>query len=90
MRAAGWTRRDVQTFLVEHCRRRVADLRRAGRLPGELQPGDETTWRYGFEAPDDVLIVCAGGAGSWSAVLPGWGKKWTRAITTRIRGGATR
>lgn len=90
MRAAGWTRRDVQTFLLEHCRRRVADLKRAGRLPGALQSGDETTWRYGFEAPDDVLIVCAGGAGSWSAVLPGWGKKWTRAITTRIRGGATR
>jgi hypothetical protein len=87
VRAHGWSRRDVQTFLVEHCRRPVADLKRAGRLPGELQPGDETTWRYAFDAPDDLLLVCAGGAGSWSAVLPGWGKKWTRAITTRIRGG---
>jgi len=84
MRANGWSRRDVQTFLVEHCRRRVADLRRAARLPGEMQPEDESTWRHGFESPDDLLIVCAGGAGSWSAVLPGWGKKWTRAITTRI------
>jgi hypothetical protein len=84
MRANRWSRRDAQTFLVEHCRRRVADLKRAARLPGDITPDDETTWRYGFESPDDVLIVCAGGAGSWSAVLPGWGKKWTRAITTRI------
>ena len=84
MRANRWTRRDVQTFLVEHSRRRVADLKRAGRLPGDIAPEDETTWRRGFESAEDVLIVCAGGAGSWSAVLPGWGKKWTRAITTRI------
>jgi hypothetical protein len=84
MRGSGWSRRDVQSFLVEHCRRRVADLKRAGRLPGAIEPGDETTWRHAFEAPEDLLIVCAGGAGSWSAMLPGWGKKWTRAITTRI------
>jgi hypothetical protein len=84
MRAHRWSRRDVQTFLVEHCRRPVADLKRAARLLGEITLEDETTWRYGFESPDDVLVVCAGGAGSWSAVLPGWGKKWTRAITTRI------
>jgi hypothetical protein len=84
MRANLWSRGDVQTFLMEHCRRRVADLKRAARLPGEIMPEDETTWRHAFESPDDLLIVCAGGAGSWSAVLPGWGKKWTRAITTRI------
>jgi len=84
MRANRWSRRDAQTFLIEHCRRRVADLKRAARLPGDITPEDETTWRHGFESPEDLLIVCAGGAGSWSAVLPGWGKKWTRAITTRI------
>jgi hypothetical protein len=84
MRSSGWSRRDVQTFLVEHARRRVADFKRAGRLTGAIEPGDETTWRRVYQSPDDILIVCAGGAGSWSACLPGWGKKWTRAITTRI------
>jgi hypothetical protein len=84
MRAHGWSRRDVQQFLVEHARCRVADLKRAGRLPGEPTAADETTWRRAFDSPDDVLIACAGGAGSWSAVLPGWGKKWTRSITTAI------
>jgi hypothetical protein len=34
---------------------------------------------------NETLIAFAGGrAGSWSACLPGWGTKWTRAVTTRI------
>src|SRR5216684_4089404 len=85
LRQSGWARRDVQRFLIEHTRRRVADLKRAARLPGEVVPADETTWRQLFENPDDILIVCAGGrAGSWSACLPGWGNKWTKAVTTPI------
>ncbi len=85
LQQSGWSRRQVQSFLVEHTRRRVADLKRAARLPGEVAPGDETAWRAFFENPDDILIVCAGGrAGSWSACLPGWGNKWTKAVTTPI------
>jgi hypothetical protein len=85
LRDNGWSRRDAQRFLVEHARLRLADVKRAGRLPGEVAPADETTWRHVFEAPEDLLIVCAGGrAGSWSACLPGWGKKWTRSVTIRI------
>jgi hypothetical protein len=85
LKSNGWGRRRVQEFLVEHTRRRLADLKRAARLPGPIAETDETTWRYVFEAPEDILIVCAGGrAGSWSACLPGWGKKWTRSVTERI------
>jgi hypothetical protein len=85
LRASGWSRRDVQQFLLEHTRLRVADVKRAARLPGEVSEADETSWRHVFEAPEDILIVCAGGrAGSWSACLPGWGKKWTRSVTERI------
>jgi hypothetical protein len=85
LRSSGWSRRQVQQFLIEHARRRVADLKRAARLPGTVVPEDETAWRHVFERPDDILIACAGGrAGSWSACLPGWGNKWTRSVTTRI------
>jgi len=85
LRDNGWSRRDTQRFLVEHARLRLADVKRAARLPGEIAPADEDTWRHVFEAPEDILIVCAGGrAGSWSACLPGWGKKWTRSVTIRI------
>ena len=86
-RQSGWTKRDVRDFLVQHARRTVADLKRAARRPGHPEPGDETTWKHAFEKPDDLLLVCAGGqAGSWSACLPGWGNKWTRSVTTLVRG----
>jgi hypothetical protein len=82
---AGWSRRDIGAFLVEHTRRPVADFKRAGRMPGEPTAADETTPRALFERPEDVLIVSAGGrAGSWSACLPGWGNKWTKAVTLTI------
>lgn len=85
LKAAGWSRLDVQRFLVERTRRRLADYKRAARIPGPVTAADETTWRHVFERPEDILIACAGGrAGSWSACLPGWGNKWTRSITTRI------
>ena len=85
LRKAGWSRRQVQAFIQTHARRTVADFKRAARLPGALRPEDETTWRQTLEAPEDLHIVCAGGGGgSWSACLPGWGKKWTRAVTEPI------
>jgi hypothetical protein len=88
LRSAGWSRKQTQEFLVEHTRRRVADFKRAARLAGPVEAADETTWRYLFERPEDILIVGAGGrAGSWSACLPGWGNKWTRAVTTPIAPG---
>ena len=86
---AGWSRRDVATFIIEHARRPVADFKRAMRLPGEPTAADETARRALFERPEDFLIVSAGGrAGSWSACLPGWGTKWTRAVTMPIEGDA--
>jgi len=85
LQKAGWSRLDVQRFLIERTRRSVADYKRGARLPGPVTPADETTWRYRFERPEDILIAFAGGrAGSWSACLPGWGTKWTRSVTTRI------
>jgi hypothetical protein len=85
LRQSGWSKRDVRAFLVQHARRTVADLKRAGRRPGDVEPADETTWKHAFENPDDLLIVCAGGqAGAWSACLPGWGNKWTRSVTTLV------
>jgi hypothetical protein len=85
LRRAGWSREQVQQFVIEHARRRIADLKRAARLPGAVEAADETTWRHLFERPEDILLACAGGrAGSWSACLPGWGNKWTRAVTTRV------
>ena len=85
LRQGGWGKREVRAFLIQHARRTIADLKRAGRRPGPVEPGDETTWKHAFENPDDLLIVCAGSqGGSWSACLPGWGNKWTRSVTTPV------
>jgi len=85
-RQSGWSKRQVKEFVVGHARRTVADWKRAARLPGVPTADDESTWRALFEDPDDLLVVRAGGrAGSWSACLPGWGKKWTRSVTMPIR-----
>ncbi|HEV8438515.1 MAG TPA: hypothetical protein VGT40_10505 [Methylomirabilota bacterium] len=84
-RKSGWSKGEVKRFIVDHARRRVAELKRAARLPGEVSAEDESTWRRLFEHPDDVLVVRAGGqAGSWSACLPGWGNKWTKSVTMAI------
>ena len=85
LRQSGWSKRDVRAFIMEHARRTIGDLKRAARRPGAIEPDDETAYKYAFERPEDILIVCAGGqAGSWSACLPGWGNKWTRSVTTCI------
>src|SRR5213078_1495691 len=49
LRQSGWSKDDVRAFLVQHARRTVADLKRAGRRPGDVAPGDETTWKHAFE-----------------------------------------
>jgi hypothetical protein len=92
LRESGWSKERVRRFILERACRPVADLKRAGRRPGEVVPGDESTWKHVFERPEDLLLVCAGGrAGSWSACLPGWGNRWTRAVTIPIEpGGANR
>ena len=85
LRASGWSKRQVKEFVIGNARRTVAHYKRAGRLDGAVTASDESTWRYVFDDPGDLLVVCAGGrAGSWSACLPGWGKKWTKAVTVEI------
>jgi hypothetical protein len=85
LRASKWSKADVRAFLMAHARRTIADLKRAARRPGEIEPADETAWKHAFERPEDIMIACAGGvAGSWSACLPGWGNKWTRSVTVAV------
>ena len=64
----------------------IARTERAGRLAGPVQPGDESAWRHPVRSAEEILIVCAGGrAGSFSAVLTGWGGKGSsRSVTLPI------
>ncbi len=86
LRESGWSKRQVKECLFEHARQSLAELKRAGRLPGEIEPGDEQAWRHVVDDPDGFIVVCAGGrVGNWSACLSGWGsRQGSRAVTTAI------
>ncbi|HEX9844553.1 MAG TPA: hypothetical protein VGC20_17470 [bacterium] len=86
LKAGGWSKRQIKDTLFEHARRTVADVKRAGRMAGPVQPADETTWRHPVKSADDIAVVAAGGrAGAFSAILMGWGSAaHTRTITTPV------
>lgn len=76
--AAGWTRRDLTDFIVEHSARTAGELRATGsgvvtaelaaaKSPDEIIPK--------LRSPDALLIAVAGGdAGRFSAVVGPWGR----------------
>src|SRR5207244_4731497 len=71
---AGWSRERVGQRLFERPTRPLAQFKRLNGLPDwAITPQDEQTpYRY-MNAPDDVLIVAAGGsAGGFSAIVPPW------------------
>src|SRR5689334_12860262 len=41
LRASGWSKRRIREFVVAHTGRSVADLKRTGRIDGEIAAGDE-------------------------------------------------
>ncbi|MBX5467403.1 MAG: hypothetical protein K6U14_07920 [Firmicutes bacterium] len=72
---AGWSKRDVQQFLFEHCGRRAGELKRTvGGVPawGTVDAPDDA-WVQMFADPDRILVVAAGGgAGRFSVVCDGF------------------
>ncbi|HKA41402.1 MAG TPA: hypothetical protein VKF40_05360 [Burkholderiales bacterium] len=73
LRASGWSKRRIREFVVAHACRTVADLKRAGRIDGEIRAADESTLHYAMDAPEELLLLCAGSRiGTLSMVLPGF------------------
>jgi hypothetical protein len=84
LRRAGWTRPRVQRWLHEHAWRSLADLKRAGKVAGPVEPGDEARAVHRGEGPADVAIVVAGGgAGGHSAFIPSWSRDRNSLVVTR-------
>lgn len=78
LRASGWNKRRIRESIAAHTGRTVADLKRAGRLDGEVAPGDETTLHYAIDPPEELMLICAGSAiGALSMVLSGFGSSKT-------------
>jgi len=85
-RRSGWSKAQVKQCLFDHAQRSIAEIKRAGRMPGFVSQKDESELWPVVRTPDDILVVSAGArAGAFSACLPGWGGyKMTRAITTAV------
>ncbi len=86
LRASGWSKQRIREFVVRHTGRTIADLKRAGRLDGEVAPEDESNVHYAMDTPEDLMLVCAGSAiGALSMVLPGFGSSKTAGRSPPIR-----
>ncbi len=80
----GWTKAHIKDALYARARRSRADLKRAGKLAGAIEPGDEAQWVHRGSGPDDISIVVAGGgAGGHSAFIPSWSRYRNSLAVTR-------
>ncbi len=81
---AGWSRRDVQSFLFERARLPVAVFRRAfeqRRWRPWMQEIRDVEQRIPMtDHPDNYRVLVAGGAGKHSCVIPSWGVTKSRTL----------
>mgnify|MGYP007123659744 FL=1 len=82
----GWTKEGVREFLYENACRPLADLKRGGLNETPIEPGDEEKIVRAVSSPDHILLVMAGGgAGRFSACMPGWfSRHMSKAVTEPI------
>jgi hypothetical protein len=85
----GFTKPKIKETLYAAAKRTRADLKRGGKVPGPIEPGDETTWVHRGTGPHDIhLVVAGGGPGGHSAFIPSWSRaRNSLAVTRPIRGG---
>jgi len=89
IRDAGWSRDQARAYLMLQTRLSAADLEAAGvplESTGAHTMVAEPDGLYAtFQNPEDLLIVCAGGAGAgWSAVIPAWAPKNNSRSVTKV------
>lgn len=83
--SAGWTRRDVQSYLFERARRPAGEFRSAFDVvqyrPWLAALRDDAPMPI-TDHPDNIRVLVAGGAGKHSCVIPSWGM--TKSVTLPI------
>ena len=74
--------------LHEHAAVSAEDLKRNGRLPGSIEPGDADEMHPVVKTADGIVFLVAGGeAGGFSSLISRWGggtssQSITKAIKT--------
>ena len=85
----GWSKQDVRATLQPKVERTLADIKRAGEVSGEIAAEDECHWLPLIAAPEDILVMFAGGEErTMCAVIPSWGPKVSStSVTKAVRAG---
>jgi hypothetical protein len=87
---AGWTKRDVRSFLFDQARKPLAQVKLGGMYGPETHRNLWPRWidhdnemeRIPIaRRAEDIAILVAGGAGRHSVYLPGWG---SRSVTRKV------
>jgi hypothetical protein len=80
----GWTKPKLREALYTRARRTLAELKRAGKVPGPIASGDDARLVHRGEGPEDIFIVVGGGgAGGHSAFIPSWSRNRNSLAVTR-------
>jgi len=69
LHADGWTRRNIQDYLIENATRPLSDLIRLGIAQGPEKPGDDKLVRRCSRDPEDIIIVMGGGTGGRNSAI---------------------
>lgn len=84
-----WDKKAIREYLFSHARRSVADMKRGGMRPGDVEPGDDEKLVAFTRSPEAIMVVAAGGMGGrFSSWIPGFTSYNTcRAVTAPIEEG---
>jgi len=73
LRESGWSKDRIREQIVAHSGRTIAELKRAGRVDGEITAADENAVHFAMDAAERLMLICAGSrVGTLSTVIPGW------------------
>ena len=86
----GWTKKQVKQFLHQKARRSVAELKRWGMMPGVLENGDDENMVSAVSAADEIVMIAAGGGGTFSACIAPWAAGRATGPVTRMIAGTSR
>jgi hypothetical protein len=82
--AAGWTKKDIRTYIYETARVKRGEWRGVGKAAVAGRSDEERVYTA-LRSPDDLLVVAAGGpAGGFGAVIPPWYGSKGQAQTAQI------
>jgi hypothetical protein len=84
--AAGWQKKDIQEYVYRRARVKRGDWASVGKATIVNRGGGPDQEFHALRAPDDLLIVAAGGpAGGFGAVVPPWLGSKALAVTKPLR-----